>query len=342
MLDDIFSATTELNIHSVLKVYLKNMSTPTPGFHNVTRFTLLGFSDLSFSVQVILLVFLLFAFITSLVGNGLIILAVTLDSHLHTPMYFFLRGLSILELCSINTTVPKTLQIFFSLERSISFMGCATQMYVFSAVAVSECLFLTVMAFDRFMAICHPLRYNSVMTTQICYKLVLGPCFLGFVTPFIHTSSIFSFPFCGSHQVAHFFCDIPPLLHIACTNTFTIELYVFIVCMFGAVFPFILIFCSYVKILSSIFLISSAEGRQKALSTCSSHLVSVIIFFGTAMYVHLRLRTPFSSYKDRMTALFYCIIIPTINPLIYSLKNSDMKKALGKLNGRIRLSLSKG
>ncbi|KAM3916055.1 olfactory receptor 2G3-like [Leptodactylus fuscus] len=313
----------------------------THSLHNVTKFTLLGFSDLSLSAQVMLLIFFLFSFILSLVGNGLIILTVTLDPHLHTPMYFFLRGLSILEICSINTTVPKTLQTFFSLERSISVVGCASQMYIFSAVSVSECLFLTVMAFDRFMAICHPLRYSSVMTTHRCYQLAMGTCFLGFVVPFIHTSFIFSYPFCGSHQVAHFFCDIPPLLHIACTDTFTIELYIFIVCLCGAAFPFLLIFSSYMKILSSIFCIHSAEGRRKALSTCSSHLVSVVIFFGTAMYVHLRLGTPFSPYKDRMTALFYCVIIPTINPLIYSLKNSDMKQAVQKLSVGTWLSPSK-
>ncbi|KAG8537299.1 hypothetical protein GDO81_024753, partial [Engystomops pustulosus] len=304
-----------------------------PSVHNVTKFTLLGFSDMSLSAQVMIQIFLILAYIFSLVGNGLIIWVVTLDPHLDMPMYFLLRGLSILELCSINTTVPKTLQTF-SLEKSISFIGCAAQMYIFSAVAVSECLFLTVMAFDRFLAICHPLRYSSVMTPQMCYQLALGPCLIGFVVPFIHTSLIFRYPFCGSHLVAHFFCDIPPLLHLACADTFTIELYIFIVCMCGAVVPFILIFCSYLRILSCLSLIHSSEGRQKALSTCGSHLVSVIIFFSTAMYVHLRLGTPFSSYRDRMTALFYCVVIPTINPLIYSLKNAEMKRALAKRNAR--------
>ncbi|XP_077303104.1 olfactory receptor 8H1-like [Lithobates pipiens] len=299
--------------------------------NNGTTFFLQGFLDLSISIQIILIIFFLVAYILSIVGNGLIILSITLDSHLHTPMYFFLRGLSMLEICSINVTVPKAVASFLSMDRSITIIGCATQMYIFTAVAVSECLFLAVMAFDRFMAICHPLRYTSVMTSKMCCQLATGPWIVGFLMPLIYTSSIFRLPFCGSHHIAHFFCDIPPLLHLACVNTFKIELYVFILCICGATIPFFLILCSYMKILSSVFLLRSKEARQKAMSTCSAHLVSVIIFYGTAMYVHLRLGTPFSSYQDRMTALFYCIIIPTINPLIYSLKNKDMKAALVKI-----------
>ncbi|XP_018425130.1 PREDICTED: olfactory receptor 5V1-like [Nanorana parkeri] len=308
--------------------------------NNVTTFSLQGFTDLSVSIQIILIIFFLVAYILSLVGNGLIILTISLDSHLHTPMYFFLRGLSLLEICSINVTVPKALGIFLSMDRSISFIGCATQMYIFSAVAVSECLFLAIMAFDRFIAICHPLRYTSVMTSKTCYQLAIGPWVVGFLTALVHTTIIFRLPFCGSHHVAHFFCDIPPLLHLACVNTFKIELYVFIVCMCGATIPFLLILCSYMNILSSVFLLHSKEARQKAMSTCSGHLVSVFIFYGTAMYVHLCLGTPFSSYKDRMTALFYCIIIPTINPLIYSLKNKDMKASLLKKKVNILTTLS--
>ncbi|XP_073491136.1 olfactory receptor 10A4-like [Aquarana catesbeiana] len=308
------------------------MLTQRYNLNNRTTFFLQGFSDQSTSIQIILLIFFLVAYILSLMGNGLIILTITLDSHLHTPMYFFLRGLSVLEICSINVTVPKALGIFLSMDRSISFIGCATQMYIFFAVAVSECLFLAVMAFDRFIAICHPLRYTSVMTSFVCYQLAIGPWIVGFLLSLIHTSSIFRFPFCGSHHIAHFFCDIQPLLHLACINTFKIELYMFIVSVCGATVPFFLILCSYIKILSSVFLLRSKEARQKAMSTCSAHLVSVITFYGTAMYVHLRLGTPLSSYKDRMSALFYCIIIPTINPLIYSLKNKDMKVALVKIN----------
>ncbi|XP_073491137.1 olfactory receptor 2G3-like [Aquarana catesbeiana] len=315
------------------------MFTQRQNLDNGTTFSLQGFLDLSKSIQIILCIFFLVAYILSLMGNGLIILAYTLDSHLHTPMYFFLRGLSMLEVCSINVTVPKALGIFLSMDRSITFFGCATQMYIFSAVSVSECLLLAVMAFDRFMAICHPLRYTSVMNSKMCYQLATGPWIVGFLMSLIHTSSIFRFPFCGSHHIAHFFCDIPPLLHLACVDTFKIELYVFIVCVCGATIPFFLILCSYIKILYSVFLLSSKEARQKAMSTCSAHLVSVIIFYGTAMYVHLRLGTPFSSYQDRMTALFYCIIIPTINPLIYSLKNKDMKAALVKINSIIHYPL---
>ncbi|XP_063285671.1 olfactory receptor 10AG1-like [Pelobates fuscus] len=298
---------------------------------NVTEFIFLGFSDLSLTLQAIVFNFFLFSYILTLLGNGVIILTISLDPAFQTPMYFFLRNLSFLELCLTTVTVPKVLHDFLSGNRSISFIGCATQMFVFFSVGVSECVFLLVMAFDRYVAICHPLRYMSVMSNTLCYKLTIGSWMVGFLVSFGQTTFIFTLPYCNSNHLDHFFCDIPPLLSLACADTFINELCVFIACLVGATIPFLFIICSYINILSSIMRIHSAEGRQKALSTCVSHLTSVILFYGTAMFVHLRLRSQRSPFNDRMISLFYCILIPLINPLIYSLRNKDMNKALGKI-----------
>ncbi|KAG9463499.1 hypothetical protein GDO78_021615 [Eleutherodactylus coqui] len=300
-------------------------------------FLLLGFSDLSLAVQTSLYVFFLLSYLLSLIGNSLIMLAITFSPRLRSPMYFFLKILSFSELLLISSTVPKALHSFLWVGRTISFTGCATQFFFFIAAAGCECFVLTAMAYDRYMAICHPLRYMSVMTVSFCYQVTF--CIFAFtiVNAMIEIILIFRLPYCRSHLIAHFFCDVPPMMTIVCANTFIVEVYLLAVSVFATVFTSILIFCSYVKILTSIFLIRSAESRHKAFVTCGSHLVSVIIYFGTAMFVHLRLDNPFSPYEDRMLALSYCVIIPTINPLIYSLKNNEMKEAIRKLHLKIVL-----
>ncbi|XP_066434025.1 olfactory receptor 10AG1-like [Eleutherodactylus coqui] len=298
---------------------------------NITEFFLLGFSDLSSPLQATIFSFFLFAYILTLVGNGLIILSVSFEPVLQTPMYFFLRNLSFHELCLTTVTVPKVLEDLMSNERSISLLACSIQMCIFFAIGVSECIFLGVMAFDRYMAICQPLRYTSVMNTKMCYQLTVGSWVIGSLESIGQTSFIFSLPYCRSNHIAHFFCDVPPVLSLACSNTFINKLTVFIACMFTAGVPFLLILSSYINIMSSILLIHSSEGRHKALSTCSSHLLSVILFYGTAMFTYLRLGTHGSDENDRMISLLYCIIIPAINPLIYSLRNKDMKAAVKKL-----------
>ncbi|XP_069841111.1 olfactory receptor 10AG1-like [Dendropsophus ebraccatus] len=298
---------------------------------NITEFILLGFSDFSSPLQAMIFFFFIFSYIVTIIGNGLIILTASINSVLQTPMYFFLRNLSFHEFCLTTVTVPKVLENFLSKDRTISFLACAFQMLSFFCIGVSECIFLGVMAFDRYMAICHPLRYTSVMSTKLCYQLTVGSWVLGSFESAVQVNYIFSLPYCGSNLIPHFFCDVAPVLRLACTNTFINELVVFISCMCAAVLPFLLILCSYVKILSSILLIHSSEGRLKALSTCSSHLMSVFLFYGTAMFTYLHLGPYGSDNNDRMISLFYCIVTPAINPLIYSLRNKEMKAAIRKL-----------
>ncbi|KAG9462523.1 hypothetical protein GDO78_013941 [Eleutherodactylus coqui] len=298
-------------------------------------FLLLGFSDMSISTQASLFVFFLLSYLLSWIGNGVIMFTVTLTPRLHSPMYFFLRILSFSEILLITSTVPKTLQSFFHGGSTITFIGCVTQFFTFTVGAGCDCTLLTVMAFDRYMAICHPLRYTSVMSVVVCYSLTMVCWAFATMNAIIHCVLLFSLPYCGSHFIAHFFCDVPPLIRLACINTFSVEVCLFILSTTTTVLPPILIFCSYIKILTSIFHIRSTESRRKAFSTCGSHLVSVIIFYGTAMFVHLRLGNPFSPYNDRMLALSYCVIIPTINPFIYGLKNNEMKEAIRKINRNI-------
>nr|DBA18943.1 TPA: hypothetical protein GDO54_014834 [Pyxicephalus adspersus] len=295
---------------------------------NNTEFFLLGFSDFYPIYQACILAFFVISYIFSTFGNGLIIVVVTLAPLLDTPMYFFLRNLSFLELCTTNVIVPKVLQNSLSSQKSISTLDCAAQMFVFFTFAVSECVFLMVMAFDRYVAICCPLRYTSIITRKLCYQLTAGSWMVGFLVSLGQTSFIFSLPYCKSNHIAHFFCDIPPLLTLAHADTFNNKLSIFIACICGAALPLVVILCSYINILCSILLIHCVEGRHKALSTCISHLLSVVLYYGTAMFMYLRLGSSGPGENDRMIALFYCIIIPTVNPLIYSLRNKDMKTAL--------------
>ncbi|KAE8578392.1 hypothetical protein XENTR_v10023507 [Xenopus tropicalis] len=298
---------------------------------NFTEFLLLGFSDFHFKHQVSIFMFFCSAYVFTLLGNVLVIVTVTSDSRLHTPMYFFLRNLSFIELCFITVTVPKAMHIFMSEMKSISLIGCAFQMLAFVSLGGTECLFLAVMAFDRYMAICHPLRYMTVLSHKMCFHLTTGSWVVGIFVAFGLTSSVFSVPCCNSNRILHFFCDIPPVLNLACVNTFKSEMFVLIACILVGMIPFLAILGSYINILYSVGLIRSKEVRHKAVSTCGSHLVSLILFYGATMFVYLRLGTQGFTGNDRIIAPVYCIIIPAINPLIYSLRNKDMKLSVSKL-----------
>ncbi|XP_024075822.1 olfactory receptor 10A7-like [Terrapene carolina triunguis] len=299
----------------------------------VTYFILLGFSSLS-EMQVLLFVLVLTSFTITLMGNILIMLITTLDRSLHTPMYFFLRNLSFLEICYTSVTIPKMLANLLAEKKSISFTGCATQLYFYLFFATAECYLLAAMAYDRYMAISHPLRYTAVMSNRVCVLLVAGSYVAGIPVSFGQTTLIFSLPFCGPKEIHHFFCDIPPLLRLACTDTYSNEVEIFVVAVLVVMAPFLLILVSYAHIMVTILKMSSAEGRRKAFSTCSSHLVVVTMFFGSGSFIYFRPKASYGGDSDRVSALLYIVLTPTLNPIIYSLRNEEVKGALRRTLGR--------
>nr|XP_033779169.1 olfactory receptor 10A4-like [Geotrypetes seraphini] len=296
----------------------------------VTEFILLGFSR-DPSVQCLLFLIFLFMYVFILLGNVTIIMIVT-DSLLQKPMYYFIRNLAFLEICYTSVTVPKMLVNFWVENKSVSLFACATQMYFFIFLGVAECCLLAVMSYDRYVAICSPLHYSIIMKKKTCAYMVAGSWIIGIVSMFGQTVLIFSLPFCGPNRIDHFLCDIPPILKLSCRDTSQIEISVFICSVIFVLMPFLFILVTYIRILSTILRIRSAEGRQKAFSTCASHLTSVCLFYGTAILTYLIPKSWHSPIVDKLFALFYAVLIPMMNPLIYSLRNKEM---LGALNKRI-------
>ncbi|XP_067386345.1 olfactory receptor 10A7-like [Emydura macquarii macquarii] len=253
----------------------------------VTHFILLGFSNLS-EMQVLLFSLVLTSFIVVLTGNVLIVLITTLDSSLHIPMYFFLWNLSFMEICYTSVTIPKMLANLLVENKSITFTDCAAQLYFYLFFATAECYLLVAMAYDCYVAISHPLRYTAIMNDRVCVRLVVASYVVGLPVSFGQTTLIFNLPFCGPNEIHHFFCDIPPLLKLACTDTYLNEVEVFAVAVLVVLAPFLLILMSYAHIILTIFKMSSAEGRLKAFSTCSSHLVVVTLFFDSGSFIYFR------------------------------------------------------
>ncbi|XP_078496720.1 olfactory receptor 2D3-like [Lissotriton helveticus] len=297
----------------------------------VNEFILMGFSELNSFLRITLFVFLIFAYLAALIGNMIIILLVSVDNTLQSPMYLFLRNLSFLEVFFISSTVPKSLTDFHLKNSIISFVGCAVQMFVFVSMGVTECLFLGVMAYDRHVAICNPLRYSVIITPRICSILMIVSWTWGVLVSIGQTSFIFSLPYCGSNIINHFFCDMPAVLSQASVDTFKNGVSVFIAAMVGGIFPFTLILFSYVNILHTILKMSSAEGRHKAFSTCGSHLFSVTLFYGSTMCMYLRIRQGDSQERDKLLSLLYSVVTPMLNPVIYTLRNQDVKHGLKRL-----------
>ncbi|KAM8971763.1 olfactory receptor 10AG1-like [Sarcophilus harrisii] len=294
------------------------------------EFILLGFSIVP-KFQAFLFTIFLIMYMNILMGNGLIIAITKTDPALQTPMYFFLGNFSFLEICYTSVILPKLLTNFWSHNKNISFLTCAIQLCFFLVLGSTECLLLAVMSYDRYVAICKPLNYPLIMNHKFCVQLVVVSWISGIPVQTSLTYRIFSLPFCGSNKLNHVFCDIPPLLKLACGDTSTTEVSVYVVAVLYGMVSFLLILWSYTKIITVILKLPSATSRYKAFSTCFSHLIVVSLFYGSIAIMYLRPKASHSEEIDKVLSLFYTILTPMFNPMIYSLRNKDVISALRKL-----------
>ncbi|XP_063164842.1 olfactory receptor 5V1-like [Candoia aspera] len=295
----------------------------------VSEFIFLGFSNITHGQVYLILVFLTIYLVTIL-GNITIITLIVVDSHLHSPMYFFLCHLSCLDICYSSVTVPKILANLLLQRHTISYNHCLTQMFFLMACSGSECWFLAIMAYDRYAAICQPLHYSHLMSPRVCMQAAIIIWIWGFLDSAIHAALASKLRFCGDNQIHHIFCDLPPLLKIACDDKFASEIAIHIATFFVGLAPFLFVAISYFYILASILRIHSNSGRRKAFSTCSSHMLVVILFFGNGSINYYQPSTGYSLESDTLISTMYCIVIPMMNPLIYSLRNQEVKRALQK------------
>ncbi|XP_067404002.1 olfactory receptor 6N1-like [Emydura macquarii macquarii] len=295
----------------------------------VTEFILLGFGDLP-DLQILLFLVFLVIYITTMAANTLIVVLVVTDRHLHTPMYFLLGNLSCLETCYISTILPRLLASLLTGDRTISFSGCFTQLYVFGFLAATECYLLATMSYDRYLAICKPLHYSTLMNPRFCLQLAAGSWLNGCLAPAIFDLFLSQLIFCGPNEIDNFYCDTIPLMELSCSDTHGIILVDFILASVFTLPPFLLTLTSYVCIITTILRIPSTTGRQKAFSTCSSHLIVVTVFYGTIMVVYLLPKHDTLRELNKVLSLCYTVLTPLINPLIYSLRNREVKAALSK------------
>ncbi|XP_073905033.1 olfactory receptor 1E2-like [Castor canadensis] len=293
-------------------------------------FLLLGL-PIHLEYQLLLYVIFLAMYLTTALGNLLISILIRLDTHLHTPMYLFLSNLSFSDLCFSTVTIPKLLQNMQSQLPSIPYASCLTQMYFFLLFGNLESFLLVAMAYDRYVAICFPLHYPNIMSNQLCLSLVMLSWVLTMFHAMVHTLLMARLSFCMNNMIPHFFCDISALLKLACSDTYVNELVIFIMGWFVIIIPFILILVSYARIVSSIFKGPSARGIHKAFSTCGSHLSVVSLFYGTIIGLYLCPSANNSTVKETIMAMMYTVVTPMLNPFIYSLRNRDMKGALGRV-----------
>nr|XP_012383757.1 olfactory receptor 8H1-like [Dasypus novemcinctus] len=294
---------------------------------NVPDFILLGFTESEEILRVLFMLFLLIYLLTML-GNAGMILIIRLDLQLHIPMYFFLSHLSFLDLSYSSVITPKTLENLITSNKCISFIGCFTQMYFFVFLCVTEFFLLSSMAYDRYVAICNPLHYQVVMSTKLCHLLITGSYMIGFTESLVNVLFMNSLHFCNSNIIYHFFCDLTPILALSCTDTNDTEIMIILLSSFNAIVSLITISVSYVFILSKILKINSTSGKRKAFFTCASHLLGVTIYFTTTIFIYLKPKKSYSFGRDQVASVFYTMVIPMLNPLIYSLRNKEVKRAL--------------
>lgn len=298
-------------------------------YTELTDFILLGFWT-SPEARVPLFLLFLFIYLVIVLGNLSMLTVIKIDSRLHTPMYFFLQNLSFLDLCYSTVIAPKTLATIFSKEKKISYNECATQFFFFALFVGTEGFLLAVMAYDRFSAICSPFLYTVHMSQPACIRLVAGSYICGCINSMIQTGFTFSLRFCGENRLDHFFCDVPALIKISCVDTFVNEIVLFILSALIIISTITIILVSYAYILSTVLKIPSTHGRSKTFSTCGSHIAVVSLFYGTVFFMYAQPGSISSPEKSKIVAVFYTLIIPMLNPLIYSLRNTEVKSALKK------------
>ncbi|XP_066445471.1 putative olfactory receptor 2B8 [Eleutherodactylus coqui] len=292
----------------------------------VEEFILLGLTSQK-NIQIVLFPVFLSLYIVSLTGNIIIIILSRISSQLHTPMYFFLSNLSFLDIWYTSSIVPNMLINFLSVRRNISFNGCVTQMFIHLSLGGTECYLLLSMAYDRYVAICSPLHYTTIMHPILCIKMATGSWAGGIINSVVHTVLALQLPFCGPNVINHFFCEIPSVLELACVDTSLNKTVIFFFAMLVVMGPFFLILITYGYIISSILKISTSVGRRKAFSTCASHIIVVSLFYGAIIFMYMRPGSTHVEGQDKMATLFYSVITPMLNPLIYTLRNKDVMGA---------------
>ncbi|XP_005410686.1 PREDICTED: olfactory receptor 2A12-like [Chinchilla lanigera] len=299
---------------------------------SVSEFILLGLSSEP-QVRMALFIFFLLLYFTTLVGNGLIITLIYLDSHLHTPMYFFLSVLSLVDMSYVTTTVPQMLVNMLYPRRTIYWNACVAQMFIFLVLGIAECILYAIMAYDRYIAICFPLHYSLLMSRITCIKMVIVCWSISLTGALIYTVFTMHLPYCGPYKINHFFCEVPAVLKLACADTFLNDRLNFMLGFILLLIPLSLILASYVRIFASILRIYSSQGRLKSFSTCASHITMVIMFYGPAMVMYMRPSSWNDPEQDKKLALFYNVFSAFLNPIIYSLRNKDVKGAFLRVLG---------
>ncbi|ELR47872.1 hypothetical protein M91_11505, partial [Bos mutus] len=303
-----------------------------------TEFILAGITD---DPQLQIPLFLVFTliYLLTLVGNLGVITLILLDSRLHTPMYVFLSHLSLMDFGYSTAVTPKVMAGFLTGDKVISYKACAAQFFFFAVFLSVETFLLSLMAYDRHAAVCKPLHYTNIMTPRVCAWMVVAAYVLGFLVASVHTWNAFSLSFCRSNVIDHFFCDATPVLALSCSDNNRSEIVFFVLVSFNIAFTLLIILISYLFIFVTILRVHSSEGHQKAFSTCASHLTSVSIFYGTGAFMYLQPGSRHSMSTDKMASVSYAIVIPMLNPLIYSLRNKEVKRALKKAVGKAKSPL---
>ncbi|XP_007527843.1 olfactory receptor 10A3-like [Erinaceus europaeus] len=297
---------------------------------SVVEFILLGFSNFP-ELQEQIFWFFLIIYLVTLMGNAMIIVIISLEHSLHVPMYQFLLNLSVIEVSFTAVIMPEMIVVLSTEKTTITFAGCFSQMYFILLFGGTECFLLGAMAYDRYAAICHPLSYPVIMNKSVFVRLVTFSWVSGILVATVQTTWVFSFPYCGPNEINHLSCETPAVLELACADTYFFEIYAFTGTILIVLVPFLLILLSYIRILVAIVKMSSTTGRQKAFSTCASHLTSVTLFYGTANMTYLQPKNGYTPETKKLISLSYSLLTPLLNPLIYSLRNNEMKRALMKL-----------